>query len=96
MRCSIEEGYMSILPTDGPGLSPNEPMAIVQRPIVQVESSSIPDGRYFIKNRAAGFYWNARYNPITTVHFYNSKTPQASGSPLQVNEHFPIIPVFKG
>ena len=40
------EGHISILRTDGPGLNPNEPMAIVQRP------SLIPDGTYFIKNQA--------------------------------------------
>jgi hypothetical protein len=49
----LKEGHISILRTDGPGLSPNEPMAIVQMPIVQVESPSIPDGKYVIKNRAA-------------------------------------------
>jgi hypothetical protein len=92
----LKDGYMSILPTDGPGLSPNEPMAIVQMPIVPVESPSIPDGRYFIKNRAADFYWNAWHNPITTVHFYNSTMPQTSRFPLQVNEHFLTIQVFKG
>ena len=28
----LQEGHISILPTDGPGLSPDEPMAIVLRP----------------------------------------------------------------
>jgi hypothetical protein len=68
----LKEGHISILGTDGPGLSPNEPMAIVQMPIVQVESPSFPDGRYFIKNRAADIFWNAGHNPITTVYFYST------------------------
>jgi hypothetical protein len=73
-------------------------MAIVQMPFVTVpvDSPSIPDGRYFIKNRAADFYWNAQYNPIRMVHFFRTKMPQAIGSILQVNEHCPIIQVFKG
>ena len=41
----LKEGHISNLLTDGPGLSPNEPMAMVQ-----VE---VPDGRYIIKSRAA-------------------------------------------
>ena len=49
----LKEGYISILDTDGsPGLGKDDPMAIVQTAIVQVESP-IPDGRYAIKNRAA-------------------------------------------
>ena len=60
----LTEGHISILRTDGPGQSPDEPMAIVQVE-VQVESppkvevTSIPDGRYIIKNRASDFYWYA-------------------------------------
>ena len=50
----LKEGYISILGNDSPGLSANEPMAIVQ-----VESPSIPDGMYIIKNLAADIYWNA-------------------------------------
>jgi hypothetical protein len=58
----LKEGPISILHTDGPGLSPDEPMAIVQIPIVQVKSPSflipivrvkspsILNGRYVIKN----------------------------------------------
>ena len=37
----LKEGHISILHTDGPGLSPNKPMAIVQ-----VESPLIQDGTY--------------------------------------------------
>ena len=69
----LKEDYISIL-TDGPGVSPNEPMAIVQTPIVQmpinqmpilqmpivqVESPPFPDGKYFIKGGAGNFYWIA-------------------------------------
>ena len=54
----LTEGHISTLRTAGPGLSPDEPMAIVQAD-VQAEVTSIPDGRYIIKNRAADFYWEA-------------------------------------
>ena len=64
----LREGHISLLRTDDPGLSPDEPMAIVQRP-------PIPDGRYLMKNRAADIYWLAGTavvgpNPITAVYFY--------------------------
>jgi len=61
----LKEGHISILRTDGPGLSPNEPMAIVQW-------KSILDGRYVIKNRAKDIFWCAEHNPIRTVYFYSS------------------------
>ena len=84
--------FFSILGTDGPGLSPNEPMAIVQRPIV--ESPSIPDGRYFIKNRVADYFWNASGNPIKEVHFYNT-TPQASNLNYTFLHVRSILQLFK-
>ena len=88
----LKEVHISILRTDCPGLSPNEPMAIV----IQVEST-IPDGRYFIKNRAANIYWNAGYNPVRMVHFWHGSMVQTRDrNNLQVNEHSPIIQVFKG
>ena len=71
----LTEGHISILHTDGPGQSPEEPMAIVQAE-VQVESppkvevTSIPDGRYIIKNRAADIYWVADSNG--KVYFWKS------------------------
>jgi hypothetical protein len=34
-----------------------------------VACTSIPDGRYLIKNRAVGIYWSAEENPMTTVNF---------------------------
>ena len=66
----LKEGHVSILHTDGPGLSPNEPMAIVQTPL---KTPSIPDGRYFIKNRAANIYWSTGHSkPIEMVCFYHT------------------------
>ena len=88
----LKESYISNLRTDGPGLRPDEPMAIVQTPtgIVRVESSSIPDGKYIIKNRVADIYWTAFGKP---VHFWRITLANAkhSGNMAQVNEHFPII-----
>jgi hypothetical protein len=98
----LKDGYISILSTDsdGPGLSPNEPMAIVQTPIVQapivqVENPSLPVGRYVIKNRAADIYW---YWPSTDIkaYFWPTKMVYAKGcSNAQVNEHCPIIQEFE-
>jgi len=73
----FKEGHISFLHTDGPGLSPNEPMAIVQ-----VKKLSIPDGKYVIKNRAvAHIYWcagaAASHNSIKTVHFYSTTMDMA-------------------
>ena len=101
----FKEGHISILPNDGPGLSPNEPMAIVEVQAFQVKNPSIPDGKYIIKNRAApDIYWcagNAAVsygkNPIKTVYFYGSTMQLANGYNFyQVNNHSPIIQVFKG
>ena len=102
----LKEGHISAFHTDGPGLSPDEPMAIVQMPI---ESPLIPDGKYVIKNRAADIYWNMAGNNITynpsgpadnhTVNFWVIKLEQAqlnNGTYWQVNKHSPIIHVFKG
>ena len=89
----LKEGQISILSTDGPGLSPNEPMAIVQAKT----PSSIPDGRYVIKNRAADVYWCAWDAPITTVYFGSYTLQYAMDySYMQVNEYSPIIQVFRG
>ena len=94
----LAEGHISILRTDGPGLSLDEPMAIVQVD-VQVEVTSIPDGRYLIKNRASDFYWSAASNMDDRVDFweYTLKGKQNTGSThWKVNEHSPIILVFRG
>ena len=71
----LTEGHISILSTDGPGLSPDEPMAIVQADVqadVQAEVKSIPDGRYIIKNRASDMYWGAYYYNDGKVYFYQT------------------------
>ena len=79
------------------GLSPNESMDIVQADI-QVESSlavevtTIPDGRYLIKNRAANIYWAAEYNPLKTVHFWPTAIEVAKKHDyMQVNKHSQTI-----
>ena len=66
----LKEGRISILGADCPGLSPDEPMGVVhdQMDIVQ---SPISDGRYAIKNRAAGIFWDSKKeDPIEVVQFY--------------------------
>ena len=94
----LKEGHISILRIDGPGLSPEEPMAIVQVER-SVESPSIPDGRYVIKNRAANIFWDAWRLHITTVHLDAITTEVAKSSVntnCHVSEHSPIIQVFRG
>jgi hypothetical protein len=91
---------ISILRTDGLGLSPNEPMAIVQIPIVQVKRP-ISNGKYRIRNRAFGesnIYWYRHPSHArVTVHFL-SHPKTLLMLPFnwlgQVNEHSPIIQVF--
>jgi hypothetical protein len=90
----LKEGHhMSILRTDGPGSSPNEPMAIVL-----VGAPSIPDGRYIIKNRTADIFWDGGDITNSRVYFspifvlINARNPSFS----QVNEHSLIIQVFEG
>ena len=84
----LEESYISILHTDVPGLSSNEPMAIVLTPI---DSPSISDGKYLIKNRVADIYWNTGgSNPITTVYFWSNSRLEHENlkdKNLQVNKH---------
>ena len=100
----LKKGHISFLRTDRPGLSPNEPMAIVKTD-VQVESpllvvvTSIPDGKYLIKNRAADIYWGAWWSwlyDIKTVYFYPTTMETIKKySHFQVNEHPPIILIFR-
>jgi hypothetical protein len=90
----LKEGNISILGTDVPGLSPHDPMAVVQKPIVQnplvqVEIR-IPDGRYAIKNRAADFFWNGP--PITVGYFYSGTAKTKNNASLQVRS---ILQLFK-
>ena len=88
----LKEGHISFLRADGPGRSPNEPMAIVQ-----VKNPSISNGKYIIKNRAKDIYWNAGHNPIKTVYFSQVKMDYAKKyNYMQVNNHSPIIQVFRG
>jgi hypothetical protein len=91
----LKEGHISILRTDDPGLSPNEPMAIVLADVqaFQVENPTIPDGKYVIKNQAADMYWFAGFNPIKTVYFWHTTMKIAKIHPaMQVNEH--ILQLF--
>ena len=82
----LTEGHISILRTDGPGQSPEEPMAIVQVDVqLEAEVTSIPDasGRYIIKNRASDFYWGADSNG--KVYFIKSTLEYA-----KQNMHFQV------
>ena len=101
----LKEGHISILHANGPGLSHNETIAVVlshppipNEPIAVVLSPPIPDGKYVIKNRGADLFWNAVRNPITTVHFSSTTMEYAKESNstfLQVDEHSPIIQLFR-
>ena len=93
----LEEGHISILRTDGSGLSPSEPMAIVLRPpnepmaIVQVKTPPIPDGKYAIKNRTMDIYWHVGHNPMKTVYFYQTTMEFVKNNNfMQVNKLSPI------
>ena len=78
----LKEGQISIFRTDGPGWSPNEPMALVQ-----VKIPSIPDGKYLIKNRGRNIYWCTGYDPITTVYYFRSTMEDAKKETyMQVND----------
>ena len=98
----LTEGHISILHTNGPGLSQNEPMAIVQANVqvespLAVEVTSIPDGKYLIKNRASNFCWFAKHNPTKMVYFYSYRLELAKVlSSFQVNENSLIILLFRG
>jgi hypothetical protein len=83
----LKEGHISILRTDGPGLSPNEPMAIV----LVAKNPLIPDGRYIIKNRAANVYWATDYNPMVSVYFWYTTIEVTSYDLVKVS----ILQLFK-
>ena len=78
----LQEGHISILCTDGPGLSPDKPMAIVQR-------QPFPDGKYVIKNRAKDIYWHSWNNPTRTILFqvFTKMDIAKSNTFNQVNNH---------
>ena len=85
-------GHIS-LRTDGPGPSPNELMAIVLAPPRPFPG---PDGKYFIKNRAANIYWNAWDISTKTVYFSPITMENARKySQLQVNEYSLITQVLR-
>ena len=65
----LKEGYISILRTDCPGLSPNEPMAIVQMAIVEVESPPFPVRKYVINEPIA--QWRAEALFDCEFFFFN-------------------------
>ena len=91
----LKEGHISILRTDSPGLSPNEPMAIVQRP-PPPPNVPIPDRKYVIKNRAKNIFWTSGNDPRKAVLFWGSKMDSAKKyDHYQVNNHSPIVQVFK-
>ena len=85
---SLKKGYISILRTYGP-------MAIVQMPIIQINTPSVPDGRYAIKNGAEDIYWYPG-RPFSTLHFIFATKQEESRDYLQVNKHSPIIRVLNG
>jgi hypothetical protein len=90
----LKEGQILNLRIAGPGLSPNEPMAVVLSP-----PTPGPDGRYVIKNRAADIFWGTRYNPIRTVYFYSTIMEDSDAKKqnhYHVNEYSLIIQVFRG
>ena len=93
----LKNGHISILRT-GIGLSPNEPMAVVQvEKLSKIENPSIPEGKYAIKNRAENIYWNAGSNPIRTVYFHCTTMAYVKKNyHPQVNNHFPSIQMFEG
>ena len=96
-KTPLKQGHISILHTDCPGLSPNRPMAIVQLPIGS-PIPVIPDGKYLIKNRVADIYWTAGNNPIQAIYFSSITMEQAklqNHNWGEVNQHSPIIQVFK-
>ena len=54
--------------------------------IVQVKTLSIPDGVYFIINRAADIFWyTTPHDPITTVFFYPATPKDPNNKYVQVN-----------
>jgi hypothetical protein len=90
------KGHISFLRTDGPGLSQNEPMAIVQvkKSPDPLTMASIPDGKYAIRNRAANHYWCSvggvtKFNRCNAMRFVEGSTY------LHVSEHSSIIQVFR-
>jgi hypothetical protein len=110
----LKEGHISLLGTDGTGLSPSEPMAIVQvkkspdplslnlhpshsstsgrscyETTDPLTMTSIPDGKYAIRNRAVNLYWCSAYNPTKFLRCDMEYVKDRAF--MQVNEYFPIF-----
>jgi hypothetical protein len=95
----LTDDYISLLRTDGPGLSPDEPMALVQGNDASTNSKSVlkpptpKSGTYIIKNRAKSIFWEAKKDG---VYFTTVSSEHAKGSiQMQVNEHPLGLEVFK-
>ena len=91
----LKDDPISFHDTDGPGLTPNEPMVIVQM------DSPIPDGRYVIINRATDISWNSGgRDPFDKVLFYVGKdSPPKSiniSRNFQVRSILQLLKVFEG
>ena len=88
----LKEGHISFLLTDCPGVSPNDPMAIVQLPI---KIPPIPNGKYYIKNRARNSYLVVEDNTGTAsgsgYYTVDWEYVKIFGYYSQVSEHSPII-----
>ena len=93
---TLKEGHISLLRTDGPGLSQNEPMAIVQLGLgTSGTLASFLDGRYAIKNRAADIFWYVTNKTFKTVYFGTTTVEavknHSNAAHCQVNKNSPII-----
>ena len=95
----LKEGPISNLGTGCPGLSPKKPMGIVQRGIVWYPSIPL-DGRYFIKNYSRAHRDDNYFLEVGSCWLFLSTTLKvvgdSSSSIWQVNEHSPIIQMFRG
>ena len=98
LETDANELRISILRTHGPGVSPSEPMAIAQKPNVQVEKSpSIPNlnGNYVIKNRSGNIYWTVSGQPCFKMVYFRAMGKDISDyTGIKVNEHSPTIQVL--
>ena len=69
----------------------------LQKPNIQVESPSLPNGIYIIKSRTGNIYWGVEGWPhLETVHFQPTKYDISRYNSFQVNEHSLIIQVLEG
>ena len=100
----LTERHISILRADGPGLNPDEPMAIVQADVqveisLPVEVTSIPDGKYLIKNLSpdSDIYWSEFKDCKPQVVFWQTVIQTAEQYTFMlVSELSPIILMFRG